>query len=128
LKNAVENNYVRKFWIASRGKMKKEIKYRKLVRDKIPDIIKNSGKEYRIHISEEEEYIKELKNKVIEEMEEFLENPTEEEMGDILEALEGFIDFYGLDKNLIEKVKLEKKNSRGGFKKRIILDKVIENE
>jgi len=108
--------------------MKKEIKYRKLVRDKIPDIIKHRGKEYRIHISKEEGYIKELKNKVIEEIEEFLENPIEEEMGDILEALEGFIDFYGLDKNLIEKVKLEKKNSRGGFKKRIILDKVIENE
>lgn len=106
--------------------MGKEIRYDKLVRDKIPQIIEESGKEYTIHIADDDEYKDKLFAKVLEELDEFKENPSIEEMADILEVLDGLIDFYELDREEIETVKREKKDKRGGFANRIILETVRE--
>ena len=106
--------------------MSKEIIYNKLIRDDIPEIIKNAGHEYFIHIAEKDEYIIELIKKVSEELKEFEENPCEEEMADILEVLESLKNVFDLDESEIEKIKKDKKTKRGGFEKRIILEKVIE--
>ncbi|MFW6025565.1 MAG: nucleoside triphosphate pyrophosphohydrolase [Candidatus Woesearchaeota archaeon] len=106
--------------------MSKEIKYDKLVRDKVPQIIENAGKEYTIHIADDSEYIKKLLAKVEEELAEFKENPSVEEMADIFEVLDGLISYYHLDYDEIKAVKREKKEKRGGFEDRLILEKVKE--
>lgn len=102
--------------------------YNKLVRDKIPQIIKDSGKKSYCHIADEKEYLEALKDKINEEVEEFYETPCIEEMADILEVLGALADYHGFSKYEIEKARLEKNRKRGAFKNRIILEKVKELE
>lgn len=63
--------------------------YNKLVRDRIPEIIENSRKKFTTRILGDNEYINELKKKLVEEMEEYQQTETNEdaleELADILE-------------------------------------------
>jgi len=79
----------------------------KLVRDKIPQIIKDSGKKSYCHIADEKEYLEALKDKINEEVEEFYETPCIEEMADILEVLGALADYHGFSKYEIEKAESE---------------------
>ncbi|MDF2545776.1 MAG: hypothetical protein K0R93_674 [Anaerosolibacter sp.] len=106
--------------------MKKEIVYNKLVRDRIPEIIEKENKVHAIHTATDEEYISQLYEKVIEELNEFKENPSEEEMADILEVLAAISSYFRLDEDTIQQVREKKNEKRGKFDKRIILEKVIE--
>ena len=63
-----------------------------------------------------------LFEKLIEELEEFKENPCEEEMADMLEVIYALRDIYNFNEDEIEKVRFEKNKSRGGFRKGIVLD------
>jgi predicted house-cleaning noncanonical NTP pyrophosphatase (MazG superfamily) len=98
------------------------MRYNKLVRDKIPKIIKAKGEKPVIHVAEEEEYWEKLKEKLLEEVNEFREAESPEEIGDILEAIDAICEFKKFDKKEIKKIKKQKKKDRGGFKKRIILE------
>lgn len=93
----------------------------KLVRDKIPEIIKNEGLKPVISIANEEEYFEELKNKLLEEVNEFLEDDNIEELADIQEVLYAIYDFKGISKDEIEKVRFGKELKKGKFKDKIIL-------
>lgn len=104
--------------------MKKEIIYNKLVRDRIPEIIEKENKEHVIHTATDEEYIGQLYEKVIEELNEFKENPSEEEMADIQEVLSAINSYFRLDEDAIQHVRQKKNERRGEFDKRIILEKV----
>jgi predicted house-cleaning noncanonical NTP pyrophosphatase (MazG superfamily) len=100
-------------------------KYNKLVRDKIVDIILKNKKQcnYRIAKSDEE-YEKYLKLKLIEEVHEFLEEPCPAEVGDILDVLDTMMTFYGIDPSHMESDRIIKKEARGVFDKKIILESV----
>jgi predicted house-cleaning noncanonical NTP pyrophosphatase (MazG superfamily) len=106
--------------------MKNEKIYNKLVRDKIPEVIESSGKKFSSHIAGELEYKEELFKKVYEELEEFKENPSAEEMADIFEVLEGLIKAYNIEMNDVFIVKEKKAKDRGAFEKRIVLERVWE--
>ena len=105
--------------------MTEEILYNKLIRDKIPEIIENAGKQYEIHQADEQEYIEKLLLKVEEELAEFKEEPSIEEMADLFEVLDAVIDYYDFDKQEIKNYQEKKREEHGGFKKQLILDKVI---
>ena len=98
------------------------MKYNKLVRDKIPEIIKNKGAVPITHIADDEEYWKKLKEKLQEEVDEFLEEGNEEELADIFEVIYAICDFKKIDKEKLELLRIKKAEERGGFKDKIILD------
>ncbi|MCX6720707.1 MAG: nucleoside triphosphate pyrophosphohydrolase [Candidatus Staskawiczbacteria bacterium] len=98
------------------------MKYNKLVRDKIPDIIKSKGEVAKIHVADDIEYWQKLKEKLQEEVGEFMVDESTEEITDILEVIDAIVDFKKIDKKELEKVKADKTEKRGCFKKKIILD------
>ena len=102
-------------------------KYNKLVRDNIPEIIRADGENPKIKILQDEEYKKELLKKLVEEAAEAAaaggsKKELMKEIGDIEEVIGAIINGYGLDKSEIEKLRAERKQSRGGFDKKIFLE------
>lgn len=99
--------------------------YNKLVRDRIPEVIKRTGKSFNTTILTQEEYIKELKKKSYEELEEYMsaENNEEalEELADVLEILHAFAAVHGSSINEVEEIRKKKAEKRGGFQERIFL-------
>jgi predicted house-cleaning noncanonical NTP pyrophosphatase (MazG superfamily) len=98
------------------------MKYNKLVRDKIPEIIKKKGGNPITHIADEAEYWEKLKEKLLEEIAEFKEDESPEEFADLLEVVYAIADYKGFNLEEIEKIREKKAEERGGFKDRIILD------
>ena len=94
----------------------------KLVRDKIPEIIIQSGGCPKIRFADNEEFWQKLKERLIEETNEFVESENEEELADIYEVLDAIINFKRFDKSEINEIKNKKLKERGGFVKRIILE------
>jgi len=102
--------------------MKKIKEHNKLVRDNIPDILKNKGIEVNSHIADNNEYENELYLKLQEELEEFILKPSSEELADMLEVIDAIRIFHNISLDELKKQKINKKKERGGFKKKIILD------
>lgn len=97
----------------------------KLVRDRIPEIIKNAGKTPIIEILSNEEYLKELDKKLNEEVAEYQADKSLEEMADVLEVLFAICEARGHSIEELMHMRDIKNNARGGFKDRIYW---IENE
>lgn len=100
--------------------------YNKLVRDKIPQIIKKDNKEYEIEIVEKDELIKLLNLKLQEEVTEYLESNDIEELADILEVIYGILDSRNISKKKLEDIRIKKKEERGGFEEGVKLIKVYD--
>ncbi|MGA2417777.1 MAG: nucleoside triphosphate pyrophosphohydrolase [Candidatus Staskawiczbacteria bacterium] len=98
------------------------MKYNKLVRDKIPEYIKNKGGNAITHVANDAEYWQKLKEKLQEEINEFMEAGSIEEMADILEVIDAIFDYKKFDKEELQKVKNIKASERGKFKDKIILE------
>lgn len=96
----------------------------KLVRDKIPEIIRQAGKTPKTRIANEGEYWTMLKAKLQEEVEEFLENPTNEELVDIYEVMNAIYDFKKIKKEDLKKLREKKSKERGAFSEKIILEDI----
>lgn len=98
------------------------MKYNKLVRDKIPDILRNNGMKPKIHIANDPEYFEALKNKLKEEVDEFFRESNEEEIVDILEVIDAIINYKNFKKKDLEFIKVNKSNNKGKFNSKIILE------
>lgn len=105
--------------------MKKIIKYNKLIRDRIPEIIKKAGWKPTIRKLRKEEFLNALKKKVSEETREL--NRAKDKKGiineivDIQEILDALTSEIKLTKPHIKKLQSIKRKKRGGFKKRLFL-------
>ena len=102
----------------------KTVTYDKLIRDKIPEIIKHSGKEPITDMIPEDELPGALDRKLMEEMQEYLESRSVEEMADILEVLHGIANNMGISWDEVESARVRKRDERGGFEKGIRLIEV----
>lgn len=105
-----------------------EKEFPKLIRDRIPEIIRESGKtdaDIRVATSDEE-YLAFLLRKMIEESVELQNAPQEgnlpEELADVCELIESILEHTGITREEIEKIQIAKRKKNGGFKKRLILE------
>ena len=105
--------------------------YNKLVRDKIPNIIKEKGETPVVRILDEIEYKNELEKKLYEEYKEVIEATGDnrvEELADMLEIIRALARLEDKDINDVIVVADKKKEKRGAFKEKVFLEKVIETE
>lgn len=99
------------------------MKYNKLVRDNIPDIIlAKEGKEALWHIADDAEYWEKLIEKVSEEAAELRADESIEEFADLMEVIDAIAAHKGFTPEDIARVRTEKNAKRGAFAKKIILD------
>ena len=98
--------------------------YNKLIRDKIPEIIEASGKTCEITVLGNEEYRQELNKKLQEELQEYYESETTEELADLLELIYAIAEHKGITAKELEGVMLAKREERGGFQNRLFLHSV----
>ena len=92
------------------------MKYNKLVRDKIPEILKQNGTVPVTHVASDDEYWQKLKEKLQEEFDEFMKDSNEEELADILEVIYALCAFKKIGKEKLELLRKEKTETRGGYK------------
>ena len=97
------------------------IKYNKLIRDKIPEIIEADGKDYKIRKLEDEEYLESLNAKLQEELDEYLESGEVEELADIMELIYAIIEYKDVSQEELEEIRKDKKKERGGFAEKLFL-------
>lgn len=107
--------------------MKKFKVYNKLVRDKIPAIIKASCSECKYRTATDDELHQALFDKLREEVEEFIEEPSVEEIADIYEVLWKIQEIFNITEQEIHSKALKKTRSRGNFNKNYILEHVVED-
>lgn len=93
--------------------------YNKLVRDRIPEILDEKGVLYEKHVASPEEYKAELVKKLTEETREFSDDPSPEELADVLEVIEALRKLPEYAD--VEEVRKKKADDRGAFNQRIIL-------
>jgi len=106
----------------NKGRYKHMVDHNKLVRDKIPDIIENSGRKAKYHILSEEEYLAALDEKLFEEVHEYQADKSLEEMADVLEVLYAICKARGYSIEELEGKRVEKLIHRGGFDKKVFLE------
>ncbi|MBR5678158.1 MAG: nucleoside triphosphate pyrophosphohydrolase [Paludibacteraceae bacterium] len=100
--------------------------YNKLVRDRIPEIIKASGKTCMTEILSEEDYLRMLDAKLDEELAEYHKDHNIEELADLLEVIYAAAKARGYTLEDLEQVRAKKAAKRGSFEKRILLVEVQE--
>ena len=129
-------------------------RYDKLVRDRIPDVVEASSEKPVTHVADETEYRRRLGEKLLEEAQEFVaasddesgdngENDSDgengndgsyggltdeslEELTDVLEVIDAICALEGISREQLEEIQREKRDRRGGFRERIVLERVEE--
>ena len=102
------------------------ITYNKLVRDRIPEIIKADGKTCSTRILNEEEYLRYVDAKLDEELAEYHRDGNIEELADLLEVIRTAAAARGSSIEEVEAIRARKADKRGGFEKKIFLIEVEE--
>lgn len=98
----------------------------KLVRDKVPDMIREQGGNPKVRVASKDELDVLLREKIVEEAQEFLFSGDSEELVDIQEAIDALIKLRNADPALLELQRHTKLIARGGFNEGYVL--LIEEE
>ena len=103
------------------------IKYSKLVRDRIPEIIETSGKTCVTETLSDEDYLRMIDAKLDEELAEYHKDQNIEELADLMEVIYAAAIARGYTIEQLEKVRAEKAEKRGAFQQKILLVEVTED-
>jgi predicted house-cleaning noncanonical NTP pyrophosphatase (MazG superfamily) len=97
----------------------------KLIRDRIPEIIRADGKEPEVYQADPQEYRERLRAKLQEEVDEVLaatgDSAVVEELADVLEVVLAIADDLGVDEKSLRDIAERKAEARGAFKQRLVL-------
>lgn len=104
----------------------KKKRYHKLVRDRIPEIIEADGKICTWETLSDEVYLQLLDEKLNEELAEYQESKSLEELADLLEVMGAVVTARGWTWDELTALRKEKRRQRGGFAKKILLKEVSE--
>ena len=104
------------------------IHYNKLIRDRIPEIIEASGKRCVCSTLSDEEYLAKLDAKLNEELSEYQESKSMEELADLLEVIRTVAAARGSSMEEVESIRRDKAEKRGGFEKKILLTEVTTDD
>ena len=90
----------------------------KLVRDRIPEIMRREGKTPDVEQIAGARLKIALKDKLVEEATELQASAdVREELADVLEVVDALVDSYGLDEVELQSIRWKKREERGGFDK-----------
>lgn len=106
--------------------MKKHTIHNKLIRDRIPEIIEASGRSCVTEVLSGDAYIQALDAKLNEELAEYQQSKSLEELADLLEVMGAVVNARGYTWDDLTRVRKEKRADRGAFDRRIFLKEVIE--
>jgi predicted house-cleaning noncanonical NTP pyrophosphatase (MazG superfamily) len=104
--------------------------HNKLVRDHMKQIIIEAGRKPVMKTLDHEEYITELRKKSEEELQEYLTAKTDEEaleeLADLLEVIHALAKVHDSSIEEVEKIRVAKKEKRGGFSDKVYLFEVTD--
>lgn len=99
----------------------------KLVRDRIPDIIRADGLDPVVRVAAEDEYVIALRHKLEEEVAEFLDaqaagdaEASLRELADVLEVVRALAPAIGFSAEALEAARAAKARTNGAFRERYI--------
>lgn len=103
-----------------------ENEYPKLIRDRIPEIIRADGREVATTtLEEDKEFLQFLLKKAVEEAEELAHSENEsnllEEVADLREIIDTILALKGVSEEQIQAIQDEKREKRGGFTLRLLM-------
>ena len=97
------------------------ITHNKAVRDRIPEIIRESGKDCKVITLADTDFLTELEKKLQEELNEYMESKSLEELADLLEIIRRLAELKNSSIEKLEHIRKAKKNERGSFQKNLLL-------
>lgn len=98
--------------------------HNKLIRDCIPEIIRQAGRECEVKTMSESEYHQALLNKLVEEAKEATQANSDdlvEELADIYEVIDTILNNAEIDKSLVLAKQKQKRQEKGGFNNKLRL-------
>ena len=95
--------------------------HNKLVRDYIPQLIEANGKNCTVKRLDDQAYLAALDQKLCEELTEYQQDHSMEELADLLEVIHAVIEARGFTYEKVEAIRKAKALERGGFSQRIWL-------
>ena len=96
-------------------------KYNKVIRDKIPEIIADSGKKCNTKQLDDKSFLTELEKKLTEEVNEYSESKDIEELADLLEVIYRISELRGVNSDELDKIRRDKGQKRGKFDSNLFL-------
>ena len=100
----------------------------KLVRDYIPNQIAKNNLSVMYSFSDEKDYKLYLERKLVEEVAEYLESNSPEELADILEVVFALAETKEISEKQLMKIRKSKRKKNGAFKNGIILKQIDSEE
>jgi len=103
------------------------MKYEKLVRDRVPEIIERTGKTATWRELRDDEFRLALKAKALEEAKELVHASDDallSELADLSEVIDGILSAYNLSPDDLEMTRRKKNKKRGEFVRKIFLESV----
>jgi len=100
---------------------KRDERSEKLVRDRIPEIIRASGRQPQTRVADLDEYGTLLRAKLYEEAGEYIASGDPAELSDLLEVVHALAALHGITPAELEEQRAAKAAERGGFADRLVL-------